>query len=122
MGDEAEFSLVMPFIVCRSQGGPYDDAAFVAGCYFGEIRSELARPDRFVLEMTVPSPLVPQLDLVAMDAGFVMTAKPWDDHPDEWTFVRLTRPRRGLPASHVCTDLCPMWHPDTKREDPGDGS
>lgn len=29
--EEQEYDLVMPFVVCQSQGGPYDDDAFVGG-------------------------------------------------------------------------------------------
>lgn len=94
---EAEFGLVMPFVVCATQGGPYEDHAFVAGVWFGQIGQILRHcqetgsdPDQF--EMPVPTPLVPQLDLLAMHHGFTMTSEPWSEAPDEHTFVTFAVP------------------------------
>lgn len=87
-----EYGLLYPLVVCESNGGPYDDAAFVAGCWFGRIMAE-CRADRFSGSESwfVPSPLVPQIDLLAMNEGLVMTVEPWDECPDEWTNVTLVR-------------------------------
>lgn len=89
------WDLAVPFIVCRSQGGPYDDAAFVAGFQAGQIHRALAAAkavgaDR--LTFTVDSELTKQLDLIAMDAGFSLTIEAieeTEDHPalPEWTFA-----------------------------------
>lgn len=38
---DAEFGLVMPFVVCESQGGPYDDNAYVAGFEAGNLAMNL---------------------------------------------------------------------------------
>lgn len=61
---------MLPFVVCRSRGGPYDDESFVAGFQCGEIDRALsvaylvrAQQVRFP---TVYARLLPQLDLVAM--------------------------------------------------------
>lgn len=63
-------SLVLPFVACRSRGGPFDDESFVAGFQCGEIDRALsvaaltgAQRVRFP---TVYASLLPQLDLVAM--------------------------------------------------------
>jgi hypothetical protein len=89
--ESAEYGLVMPYVVCASKDGPYEDGAFVAGIYFGEANTILreAKPDKY--ERYIPSPLVPQLDLVAMKEGYELTAEPWDEHPDEWTLCTFRR-------------------------------
>lgn len=95
--DESEsgYGLVMPFVVCQTQGGPYEDGAFVAGAWFGRLDSLLEEGSREVIvDIAVPSPLVPQLDLLAMKHGYTLTATPWDEAPDEHTFVTFTRPER----------------------------
>lgn len=94
MGDEPEkvtYGLVMPYVVCEDQGGPWKADAFVGGVYFGEI-STVAGLGRIGLARLaqgwyVPSELVPQLDLLAMEQKLAMTAEPWAEAPDEHTFV-----------------------------------
>jgi hypothetical protein len=81
--------LVMPFVVCQSEGGPYDDVSFVAGYTAGLLDADLrsaawARVER---GFPIPTPLVPQADLIAMRHGYALEATPWDDAPEEWTFV-----------------------------------
>jgi hypothetical protein len=92
-GEEDEgYGLLMPFTVCASQGGPYDDAAFVAGYTAGLLDGRLADPDNgWPIAQQVPSALVPQLDLLAMRHGWNITSEPWGEHPDEWTLVTFTR-------------------------------
>lgn len=94
--EETTYGLVMPFTVCASNGGPYDDASFVAGVWFGKLDAELrwcvetgTDPK---LDFPVPTPLVPQLDLLAMNHGLTMTSEPWDEAPDEHTFVTFAFP------------------------------
>lgn len=91
--------LVVPFIVCTSKGGPYDDDSFVAGFVAGEIDRALsvaaaAGADR--LTRTVRTALVPQLELLAMQHGFLhMHAVEVTETPDypampEWSFVTFS--------------------------------
>jgi hypothetical protein len=40
-GDDPFYELVMPFVVCATNGGPYDDAAYCAGWEAGVIDSTL---------------------------------------------------------------------------------
>lgn len=87
--DNKEFGLVYPFVICKSNGGPYDDGAFVAGTYFGELAA-LTSSKTSVIEKTVPSPLIPQIDLLAMNDGYSLKVEPWDEHPEEWTFISMT--------------------------------
>lgn len=90
----AEYELVMPFVVCRSQGGVYDDEAFVAGYEAGQIDAALraAAPMGVEMRRYVHSALLPQLDLIAMEHGYQITSYPWDEHPDEWTLVTIAPP------------------------------
>lgn len=92
--DGDQYSLVMPFVVCRSQGGPYDDDSFVAGVVFGQHNAQLERGgviDNGVIKpgFPVPTPLVAQLDLLAMSHSYTLTAEPVDGM-DEWTQVTYT--------------------------------
>lgn len=90
--DEPEYGLVMPFVVCHDQGGPYDPEAFVAGWNAGVIDALLpiVREHGCTVEKYVDPRLVPQLDLIAMRCGYTLTSEPWDEHPDEWTHVTFT--------------------------------
>ena len=73
--NESEYGLVMPFVVCASQGGPYDDRAFVAGWECGALDQVLAvlRPYGATINRWVKPELLPQLDLIAMKHSLVMT-------------------------------------------------
>lgn len=90
--EDAEMGLVFPFTVCESNGGPYADDAFVAGCYFGGIQARVESGTTDLIEQYVPSGLVPQLDLLAMHHGWHIDAEPWPDFPDDWTWVVLGAP------------------------------
>lgn len=74
--DKAEangWSLVLPFVACRSQGGPYEDDAFVAGFQTGQVDRALAAIAAVGgdgLTAMVREDLGPQLDLIAMRYGF----------------------------------------------------
>lgn len=86
---DAEYGLVMPFVVCASNGGPYDDDSFVAGYQAGQLDSELGAAGWARVErgFPIPSALVPQVDLIAMKHGYAVEATPWGDDPAAWTFV-----------------------------------
>jgi hypothetical protein len=83
----------MPFIVCRSEGGPYDDVSFATGWQLGSIDAELAtlaaRRSHAPVLHTVRTPSVPQLDLIAMRHGFSLLSS---DADEEWTTVVLVLP------------------------------
>lgn len=83
----------MPFVVCTSKGGPYDDAAFVAGTRFQQVwdAAGTIQPSQ-MKEWYVETPLTPQMDLIAMKFGLTITTEPWDEAPDEWTLVTMGRP------------------------------
>ena len=84
------YDLVVPFVVCQSQGGPYEDQAFVAGFQAGEIDRALkvaATVDADEVSFTVRTELLRQLELLGMSRGFpVMRAEEWSEGP-EWSLV-----------------------------------
>lgn len=89
--EHAAYELVMRFVVCAGEGGPYDDAAFVAGVRWGRLDAQMERRSDAEIRLYAEPALVPQIDLSAMRYGYTMTSEPWDEHPDEWTLVTLTR-------------------------------
>ncbi len=96
--EEAEHELVMPFVVCSSKGGPYDDSAFVAGYRCGQFDQILggALGVGGPAECTFPAEpgLVPQLDLLAMHHGYTLVAVPWKDGAD-WVTATFTKNQDG---------------------------
>lgn len=71
----ANLELVMPFVVCRSRGGPYDDDSLVAGYQLARVDTALellnvVNGNEF--RTTVRTALAAQLDLVAMRHGFTL--------------------------------------------------
>jgi hypothetical protein len=94
--EEAGYELVMPFVVCASQGGPYEDQAFVAGYRLGLLSAELEEAEGHEDSEVFPLPVaavrpadLPQVDLLAMRYGFTTRAEPWPDAPQEWYTVRF---------------------------------
>lgn len=66
--------MLMPFVVCASQGGPFDDGSFVAGYQLGELDMALkiaTQTGANQLSGFFPEATAPQLDLIAMSRGFV---------------------------------------------------
>ena len=85
---EPEYELAMPFVLCASAGGPYDDDAFVAGWECCKIDHLLENGRFAVTEETVRTDNLPQLDLIAMRYGFTMEV----EHADGgWTIARFTK-------------------------------
>jgi hypothetical protein len=81
-----EYRLVMPFVVCRSQGGPWDDEAFVAGYEMGRIDQDPGLVGSTGCYIHADS--VPQADLIAMRHG--LTCETADtDESGVWTLVRF---------------------------------
>lgn len=71
-----DFELTMPFVLCATNGGPYDDEAFVVGWDCGALEAELtaclrlgATPRPRYVKVAV----MPQLELIAMDTHFTLT-------------------------------------------------
>lgn len=92
--EDASYSLVTPFVVCKSVGGPYDDESFVAGVRYGVWESILKLQPTMHSNYEYPS-LVRQLDLLAMKEGYVLTVESIDngyvDEDTEWVLVTMKR-------------------------------
>lgn len=88
---DAEFTLAMPFVICASNGGPHDDAAFVSGYRLGELDAKLA----VASALGLPPPTCvyrsdeqAQFDLIAMKHRYVIVDQ--DTTEDgEWTTAQI---------------------------------
>lgn len=94
MSDDVEFGLVMPFVVCQSKGGPYDDEAYVAGYEAGRLDalmsiSPLLPGARINEGVPYHSDNMPQIDLIAMQHGVIVES---EDLGDGWTSVTFSAP------------------------------
>lgn len=88
--EETQWGLVLPFVVCESKGGPYEDHAFVAGVRYG-LWSQLLKLQPSEHANYEPKDLVPQLDLLAMHHHYRMIVEPWEDDPTNyWVLVTMT--------------------------------
>lgn len=96
---EHEMSLIMPFVVCQSKGGPYDDLAFAAGYGAGHIAARLEVAGVLGTDaITYPivrRELLPQLELIGMHFGFpvIDVSEPSHEVPgsDEWCSATFRR-------------------------------
>jgi hypothetical protein len=86
---EEGYELVMPFSVCKSQGGPYDDESFVAGWRLAEIDAAL-RMNGGCWQGHVYEPELKQVDLIAMRHGAHVSSEP-TDAVTLWFTVTITR-------------------------------
>lgn len=66
------YHLVMPIVACRSRGGPFDDAPYVAGWEMGSLFQILAQSAVRAMAMSIRADNQKQADLIAMNAGFTM--------------------------------------------------
>lgn len=82
----AEFKLLMPFVVCESNGGEYEDRSWCAGFECGVLAAGLAAGEPH--GGTVRTANVPQLDLLAMRHGFTVQAEVYEDDP-AWSTVQF---------------------------------
>ncbi|MFF7527314.1 hypothetical protein [Streptomyces pseudovenezuelae] len=87
--EESEYEMVMPIVLAKSNGGPYDDAAVVAGMTCGALDQELkmtAALNTLPHERYIDAPLIKQADLIAMRHGYVL--KPGEvDEASGWQAV-----------------------------------
>ncbi len=89
---DGEYEMVMPFVACASQGGPYDDDSFVAGWRLAELDARLAAGPRQPTAATVRPCDAQQVDLIAMQHGYHVTD--WiNPDPGEWVTAGLTPAR-----------------------------
>jgi|SRR5215471_6322440 len=83
----------MPFVLCRSRGGPYDDEAFASGWRLGAIGAALAGPGISALCESIRPHERVQADLLAMACGYAMRVDPGTD--PGWLSVTFTRAEDG---------------------------
>lgn len=82
MTDQPEYELVVPFVIVKSQGGPFDDDAFVAGATTGALYQEL---EACAVIKAIPRAryihtlLLPQVDLIAMRHGYQLRYEDLDE-------------------------------------------
>ncbi len=82
---------VMPLVLCRSRGGPYDDEAFMSGWRLGDLGATLGRPGISALAESIRPHERLQADLIAMARGYTMTVEPSSSR--DWLSVTFTRIR-----------------------------
>ena len=72
--EEGQYEPVMPIVLAKSNGGPFDDAAVVAGMTCGSLDQELkmtATLNTLPNMRYIDTQLLKQADLIAMKHGYV---------------------------------------------------
>lgn len=93
--DASDYGLVMPFLPVESRGGPYADAAYVAGWEMG--RTDAVLEAAAALGLTPDTGLLihsanrEQVDLIAMHHGFTTDYEPLDED-GVWGRVDFAKP------------------------------
>lgn len=87
--EELGHELVMPFVTVASKGGPHEDHAYTAGWSMGAIDALLEHRRPALVEETVQTDCMPQVDLIAMRHGYSAVFEPTD--VGGWEFMQLTR-------------------------------
>ncbi|MGE3795121.1 MAG: hypothetical protein AB7I38_14500 [Dehalococcoidia bacterium] len=92
--EDASYGLVMPFVATTSNGGPFDDQAFVAGYECGSIDMALhvLAPIGATVSRWVHPELLPQLDLIAMRHGRQVYVGDEDD-TGTWRHITIDLPQ-----------------------------
>jgi hypothetical protein len=91
VSEEVEYEPVMPFVLVKSNGGQFDDGAFVAGATCGALDQELtitAALQTLPRERYMDVRYVPQVDLIAMQHGYQIRLGDHDD-TGEWQVVEF---------------------------------
>ena len=91
--EDDAMELVFPFVVCQSNGGPYDDDAFTAGYQCGRADSALAAAAAVGASratFTVGTGLVAQVELIAMHHGFTYIRVEECEETPEWSLVTVS--------------------------------
>ncbi|AKZ60744.1 hypothetical protein SAM23877_p035 (plasmid) [Streptomyces ambofaciens ATCC 23877] len=80
--EEGTYEPVMLIVLAKSNGGPYDDAAVVAGMTCGALEKELAMTaalNTLPHERYIDGPLIKQTDLIAMRHGYKLVVGEVDE-------------------------------------------
>ena len=99
-----EFEPVMPFIVCQSQGGPYEDEAYVAGWEAAQLDRELRdqaqsnAPMIWNSDMPVRHDNRDQINLIALKQGWLVRFEKIDEQWDDaiYTYIGNDVPWIGI--------------------------
>ena len=76
--DGEHFELAYPFVCTVSNGGQWDDEAFVAGMQLGDLTARM-RATEPVIEVPVVPGLLAQIDLAAMHHGYALSVVSSDE-------------------------------------------
>ena len=87
--NESSDNRMVPLTICRTNGGPYDDAAFESGWRLGDIDATLAGPSVSALATSIEPAELHQADLIAMARGYAMAVHTTSD--PGWLSVTFTR-------------------------------
>lgn len=91
---DADYTLVMPFVACQSQGGAYEDNAYVSGWEMGRLDMQMAMGKvlpNYADIVTVHTGNLKQLDLLAMNHGYTTEIITTDSVPG-WSTVKIYIP------------------------------
>ena len=92
---EPAWDLVMPFVCVTSNGGPYDDEAFVAGYRLGQLDHALSIDGPYTTVMVTCRPDdVAQVDLIAMRYRWKMGSAVGSDDA-EWVTASIRKDGSG---------------------------
>lgn len=83
--------LIVPFVVTRSAGGPYEDESFGAGVSYGMLRALVGTGRAGIHSIMQRTDLLPQIELLAMECGYRMETSTYEGIPDGWTAVDLIK-------------------------------
>jgi hypothetical protein len=83
--------ILVPMVCTESNGGEYEDASFSAGMAFAETNLMLRSHKPGGYRCLAPRPLLRQLDLLAMELGYLMEARPCPMDEEEWAVVTFRR-------------------------------
>lgn len=90
--DEPGYELEMPFLPVRSNGGPHDDASYVAGYEMGLLDAQLGRTE-FDQGRAIHGENREQADLIAMRHGY--SGEFTNDSGDGWVFMKVHQATAG---------------------------
>jgi hypothetical protein len=90
--DSETYDLAMPFVTVKSEGGPFDDEAYVCGFEAGQLDSRLAQISAFLdtYATAIHVENRKQADLIAMRYGFTTEFEECGEDCG-WLHVTFTR-------------------------------
>jgi len=88
---DVDYELAVPFTVCASNGGPFEDGAYVAGYEMGLLAGEFNFTTDPAIEQVIRTDNVTQADLLAMHYGWKLESRPDAIYGSEWSHIRCTR-------------------------------